>query len=84
MNITIYTKSNCAHCTQAKTLLDINAMPYRTIALSERGETGEQYITREDLLTRFPGARTMPQIEIDGVPIGGLSELKLFLQQQTV
>lgn len=84
MNITIYTKSNCPQCTQAKTLLDINAIPYKIIALSERGETSEGFISREDLLTRFPGARTMPQIEIDGVGIGGLSELKHFLQQQTV
>lgn len=84
MNFTIYTKSNCAHCTQAKTLLDINAIPYTVIALSERGETGEGYISREELLVRFPGARTMPQIEVDGAAIGGLAELKLFLQQQTV
>lgn len=84
MNITIYTKSNCTHCTQAKTLLDINAIPYKVIALAERGETGEDFISREDLLTRFPGARTMPQIEINGASIGGLAELKLFLQQQTV
>jgi glutaredoxin 3 len=80
MNIEIYTKSNCPHCTQAKALLDSRSLPYSVISLAERGETGEQYVTREELLNRFPGARTMPQIKIDGVAIGGLTELKAYLQ----
>jgi len=80
MNIEIYTKSNCPHCTQAKALLDSRSLPYSVIALAEHGETGEQYVTREELLNRFPGARTMPQIKIDGVAIGGLTELKAYLQ----
>ena len=83
MNIEIYTKSNCPHCTQAKALLDAHSLTYTTFSLAEHGETGEQYITREELLNRFPDARTMPQIKIDGVAIGGLTELKTHLQKQT-
>jgi glutaredoxin-related protein len=30
--------------------------------------------TREDLFTKFPSARTFPQITIDGVLIGGYTE----------
>ena len=84
MNITVYTKSNCTYCTQAKALLDINAIPYAVVALAERGESGEGYISREALLERFPSARTMPQIEVDGVGIGGFEELKTFLNKQTI
>jgi glutaredoxin 3 len=84
MNITIYTKLNCPQCTQAKTLLDINSIPYEVVSLAERGESGEGYISREQLLDRFPSARTMPQIEINGAAIGGLEELKTILNKQSI
>jgi glutaredoxin 3 len=84
MNITIYTKLNCPQCTQVKTLLDINSIPYEVVSLAERGESGEGYISREQLLDRFPTARTMPQIEIDGAAIGGLEELKTILNKQSI
>lgn len=82
MKINVYTKPNCAHCTQAKALLDSRSLSYSSYSLDE--SEGEHTITREQLLAKFPSARTMPQIEIDGVAIGGLSELKTFLNQSNV
>jgi glutaredoxin len=32
--------------------------------------------TREELMETFPGARTFPQIIVDGQKIGGYTELK--------
>lgn len=83
MNITIYTKPNCTHCTQAKALLESHNLPYTFINLSET-QSGENFISRDELLQLFPNARTMPQIVIDGETIGGFTELKTFLQKQFI
>ena len=83
MNITIYTKPNCTYCTQAKALLELYNLPYKSINLSEN-ESGEGFISRDALLQLFPNARTMPQIVVDGETLGGFTELKTFLQKQFI
>lgn len=66
---TIYTKDNCTYCEQAKSLLASMNIPFVAFKLGED-------ITRDELLTKFPGARTMPQIMKDDQVIGGFLELK--------
>jgi glutaredoxin len=73
---TIYTKDDCTYCEQAKALLTSRGLPFTTVKLGEQ-------ITREELLQKFPTARTMPQIlkedQHSALHIGGYAELKKHL-----
>jgi glutaredoxin len=79
--ITVYSKPNCQFCEQAKTLLNTTQHEYEIVNL-DVGQThkyGEKYISRDDLLTLIPNARTMPQIMQDGELIGGYTDLRDWL-----
>jgi glutaredoxin len=67
--IDLYTKPNCTFCTQAKQLLDLYQKPYREIPIGES-------IMVEELKERFPLARTAPVVIVDGIFVGGFTELK--------
>jgi len=66
--ITIYTTRWCGYCVRAKQLLDEKGLPYEEIAL----DGDPAYRQRIFDLT---GGWTVPQILIDGEPIGGYTEL---------
>ena len=70
---TIWSKSDCQYCVMAETLLRQAGYQYQVKKL------GVDY-TKDQLLERFPGARTVPQIEIDGQPLGGYTELRKHLE----
>ena len=57
----------------AKRLLDQKGLEYTAVTL------GEEF-TRDDVVAKFPTARTFPIIEIDNEYIGGYNELKERLQ----
>lgn len=66
----IYSKDNCVYCEKAKRLLESKNISYEELKY-------ERDFTRDELLTRFPQARTFPQIETDkGEYIGGYDQLK--------
>lgn len=69
---TVFTKDNCTYCDQAKLLLTQKSLPFQIRKLGED-------ITRDELLSLIPTARTMPQILKDDKPIGGFTELKQLL-----
>jgi len=73
MNITIYGKPMCSYCTMAKNLLDREQIPY------EYKELDRDFV-REDLLTLAPGARSYPQIVINGEVVGGFNEMVTYLR----
>jgi glutaredoxin len=73
MKAIVWSKHHCPHCDQARALLT-----QRGIEFEER-KIGDGY-TREDLLEAVPTARTVPQIFIDEVLIGGFTELRQHLQ----
>ena len=73
MTAVIWSKYHCPNCDQARALLT-----QRGIAFEER-KIGDGY-TREDLLEAVPTARTVPQIFLDEVLIGGFTELQRHLQ----
>lgn len=78
---TVFSKPACTFCDQAKALLEAKGLEFEVINL-DVGQTkvdGAAYISRDDLLAKVPGARTMPQILQDGTPIGGFTELKKLL-----
>ncbi len=66
--IQIYTTRWCGFCVRAKALLDSRGLGYEEIALDD--EVG----FRQKLLDRT-GGWTVPQILVDGEPIGGYTEL---------
>jgi glutaredoxin 3 len=72
--ITVYSKNNCPFCDRAKNLLKLKGIEFE-----ERNITTGDW-TKEQLMESVPGARTVPQIVINGQLIGGFNELQQHLQ----
>lgn len=70
MKYIVWSKDGCAHCVQAKMLLETN-----NIEFEERNITGDTW-TKEQLLSAVPTARTMPQIFCGEEYVGGINELR--------
>ena len=66
--IQMYTTRWCGYCVRAKALLDSKRLPYEEIHLDDDEHFRQ---TLHDLT----GGWTVPQILIDGEPIGGYTEL---------
>ena len=66
--IEIYTTRWCGYCVRAKALLDGKGISYEEISLDD----DPAFRRRLEELT---GGWTVPQILIDGTPIGGYTEL---------
>lgn len=67
--VEIYTKFACPYCYRAKHLLDNKGVAYTEYDVSAGGAK------RQEMVERAPGARTVPQIFIDGKAIGGSDDL---------
>lgn len=68
MTTVIYSKPNCIWCDRAKILLTECNMEYE-----ERDVSLAPY--KQELLLRVPDARTVPQIFINDIHIGGYTDL---------
>jgi len=66
--VVMYTTPWCGYCRRAKTLLEGKGIPYEEIDLDD----GPAFRQR---LFDLTGGWTVPQIVIDGRPIGGYTEL---------
>lgn len=77
MKVTVWSKTPCPICDQAKALLKQRGIDYE-----ERNIT-EGTWTKEQLLEAVPNARTVPQIFINEQLVGGFNELRQHLQNQT-
>jgi glutaredoxin 3 len=67
-NVTLYTKDYCPYCKRAKALLRAKGVTFTDI------EVGHDPALFAEMVERS-GGRTVPQIFIDGTPIGGASDL---------
>lgn len=74
MNIEIYSKDQCPYCDMAV---------HKAQAMIQEGSDISYNVFklgvdfgREEMLENFPGARTFPQIRIDGKNIGGWLEFQ--------
>jgi glutaredoxin 3 len=66
--VQIYTTRWCGYCVRAKALLGDRGIPYEEISLDDEP-------TFRSLLQERTGGWTVPQVLIDGHPIGGYTEL---------
>jgi glutaredoxin 3 len=66
--ITVYSTRWCAYCVRAKALLDDKGIPYEEVLLDDEPEFRKR-------LFELTGGWTVPQIVIDGQPVGGFTEL---------
>jgi glutaredoxin 3 len=67
-NVQMYTTRWCGYCVRAKTLLESRKIPFEEISLDDDPEFRRR-------LMELTGGWTVPQILIDGRPIGGYTEL---------
>lgn len=67
--VTIYTTPACGYCMIARRLLSDKGVDFEEIDLA--AEPGR----RAEMIARARGARTVPQVFVDGAHLGGFSEL---------
>lgn len=67
-NIIIYTKEHCPYCDWAKQLLDSKKLSYQEIRIDLDTSKREQ-------MEKLSGRRTVPQIIINELAIGGYDDL---------
>jgi glutaredoxin 3 len=67
--VTIYTTSSCVFCLRAKEYLRSKGIPYEEVDV-----TGDE-AAREQLVERANGQRTVPQIFVGDVHVGGYTDL---------
>lgn len=75
-DVQVWALSNCSACESAKQLLDEHGISYETKSLDDP-------INKQIFFMRFPNVRTVPQIIIAGTRIGGLKELKKYIDDNT-
>ena len=66
--IQVYTTRWCGYCVRAKALLESRGLPYDEIGLDDDPQFRQR-------LFDLTGGWTVPQILVDGRPIGGYTEL---------
>ena len=68
VDVRIYTTTYCGYCTAAKSLLQRRGVPFQEVDCTRDPDTRRWLIEQT-------GQRTVPQIFISGVPVGGYDEL---------
>lgn len=67
--VTLYTTSMCPYCVRAKRLLERKGVPYVEFNLDG------DWDGRQELVKRAGGSRTVPQIWVGEVHVGGFDDL---------
>ena len=67
--VTVYSTASCAICVRAKTMLDKWGIAFEEVMIDADAAAQQEFAAATN------GARTVPQIIIDGNPVGGFSEL---------
>ena len=79
MHIQIYSKPQCPYCDMALRLAE--QITHETAGYTYNKYMLDEDFNREQLLEKFPTARTFPQITIDGESIGGYTEFKDYIHR---
>jgi len=82
--ITIYGKPQCGFCEQAKNLSQTQSIQYRYVEVDfgQSRQPDVEYISRDHFIMMFPEARSVPQILVDGIHIGGFTEFQNYIKEQ--
>jgi glutaredoxin 3 len=72
--IEIWSKPQCVFCDKAVQLCQMKELDFKKYMI-------DVDYSREDLMEKFPNARTFPQITMDNVYIGGYTELETHLNK---
>jgi glutaredoxin 3 len=67
--VTVYSTAHCGYCSRTKDMLDRWGIPFEEVRIDRDTTAMKEFAEVAN------GARTVPQIIIDGKPIGGFSEL---------
>lgn len=67
--VVIYSSGYCPYCLRAKRLLESKGVAFTEI------DVDDDPASRVEMMMRAAGRYTVPQIFIDGVPIGGSDDL---------
>jgi glutaredoxin 3 len=67
--VTVYSTASCPICVRAKTMLDKWEIAFDEVMIDADAAALKEFAEVTN------GARTVPQIIIDGKPVGGFSEL---------
>ncbi len=73
-NIVIYTKTKCKYCNMAKILMNEFDVPYTAVVLDDDTERQAFYKTQSEALDK--DIKSVPQIFVNNVHLGGYKELK--------
>jgi glutaredoxin len=73
--IEIYSKDLCPYCDMAKEFFKQKELSFVEHKIGHADSTYPNGFTKQMLLERVPGARTVPQIFIDGKLVGGWTDL---------
>ena len=79
MNIEIYSKPDCPFCDRAVHIAQ--QIVQETTHIKYEKKMLDEDFDRETLMETFPGARTFPQIIVDGEKIGGYQEFKKLVDE---
>ena len=72
--IEIWSQPQCVFCDKAVQLCQMKELEFKKYMI-------DVDYSREDLMDKFPNARTFPQITMDNVYIGGYTELEAHLNK---
>jgi len=76
--IEIYSSNDCSYCEKAKKLLEKSDIKFTLLNLSEDDSL------LDELKQRIPGAKTLPQIFIDGLSIGSYEDLLALVENKSI
>jgi glutaredoxin len=71
----IYGKASCIYCERAKALCEDQNVPYKYYQLDED-------FTRNEMLERFPDAKSYPQILHNEIQVGGYTQMVELLNKR--
>lgn len=77
MKFIVYSKEECPHCYQVKTVLELCGIDYTTY------ELGEDY-SKEEFIDKFGEGSTFPRVICDGQLIGGAKETVAYLKTNSI
>lgn len=75
MRIDLYTRPECSQCEKAKLLLNENNYGYTEHNIDSN---------KHWLLQKYPSLKVLPVVFLDGIPIGGLEELKQYIVKESL